>query len=558
MLAYRTPGVYFEPPASRPVLGLPRTDVAGFVGVARRGPLHRPVRLESRNELLARFGGPTPQGYLACAVEGFFANGGQTCWVVRAADPEKALAASVDLADDAGATALRLTASSPGVWGRKLTVTVLRTGRGRFILALRLGDGPQELWRDLSLEPGDPRQAETILNDPGTGSRLVAASLPPGGSGAPPRAQRARLAGGADGLATLRIGHLTGQGSPPDRPWGLAALETVDEVAIVALPDAMPVPRVQPRTKRRPPRCDVLSGGCNDAEEPLTEEPEEPLEFPPVPDELAISEMQRALIAHCEKLRDRVAVLDVPPLDASGASRNPREALAWRRDFNSSYAALYYPWLRVPDPLQLTGLLRDVPPSGYIAGVWARSDRRVGVHKPPANEALEEVEDVLFRVGDVDHGDLNDDGVNVIRPFAGRGIRVAGARTLRSDDPLWRYVNVRRLLLLIAEAIDEGTQWTVFEPHDLRLRREIDRVVRSLLDSLWRRGMLDGATAEEAYSVLCDESTNPPAEVEAGRLVCRIGVQPPWPAEFVVVRLGKTVGGVELIEDPLDREASHA
>jgi phage tail sheath protein FI len=318
----------------------------------------------------------------------------------------------------------------------------------------------------------------------------------------------------------------------------------------------MPVPLVQLRTKRRPPRCDVLPGGCGDEEAP-PEEPEEPLEFPPAPDEVAISEMQRALIAHCERLRDRVAVLDLPPLDPSGASRSPREALAWRRGLDSSYAALYYPWLRVPDPLLLTGLLRAVPPSGHVAGIWARSDRRVGVHKPPANEVLEGVEDVLFRVGDVDHGDLNDAGVDVIRPYDGRGIRVAGARTV-SSDPLWRYVNVRRLLLLIAEAIDEGTQWTVFEPHDLRLRREVDRVVRSLLDGLWRRGMLDGATAEEAYSVLCDESTNPSAEVEAGRLVCRIGVQPPWPAEFVVVRLGKTVGGVELIEEPPDREASHA
>jgi len=556
MLAYRTPGVYFERAESRPAPGLPRTDVAGFVGVARRGPLHRPVRLEGRNELLAAFGGPTPQGYLACAVEGFFANGGQTCWVVRAADPEKARPASVDLADDAGRPTLRLTASSPGVWGRRLTATVLRTGRGRFTLVLRLGDEAQELWRDLALDAGDPRRVETVLNDVTAGSRLAVASRPPDSPGTSPRAARWRLAGGADGLATLRPEHLTGEGSPPARPWGLAALETVDEVAIVALPDAMPVPRVQPRTKRRPPRCDVLP--CGEVEETgetgqTGEEP--PFELPPALDELAISQVQGALIAHCEKLRDRVAVLDVPD-----TFRTPREALAWRRDLDSSWAALYYPWLRVPDPLELTGLLRDVPPSGHVAGIWARgdrSDRPVGVHKPPANEELEEVEDVLFRVGDVDHGELNDAGVDVIRPYDGRGIRVAGARTV-SRDPLWRYVNVRRLLVLIAEAIDEGTQWTVFEPHDVRLRQEVDRVVRSFLDGLWRRGMLDGATAQEAYSVVCDETTNPPEEVEAGRLICRIGVQPPWPAEFVVVRLVKSVAGVELTDDPEGQEGSHA
>jgi uncharacterized protein len=529
MLAYRTPGVYLERPASRPALGLPRTDVAGFVGVARRGPLHRPVRLESRNELLATFGGPTAQGYLACAVEGFFANGGQTCWVVRAADPEKAWPASVEIADDAGSPALRLTASSPGVWGRKLTATVVRGGRGRFTLLLRLGDGPPELWRDL------PPAGLEALSELNAGSRLVAASLPAGASGAPPRAGRYRLAGGADGLATLRAEHLIE---------GLAALEAVDEVAIVALPDAMPVPRVQPRAKRQPPCCDVPCDGPVQAEEP-----EESLEFPPAPDEAGISRVQNALIAHCERLRDRVAVLDVPP-----SAVTPRDALAWRRDMDSSYAALYYPWLRVPDPLELEGLLRAVPPSGHVAGIWARSDRRVGVHKPPANEALEGVEDVLFRLGDEDHGDLNCAGVNAIRPYDGRGIRVAGARTV-SSDPLLRYVNVRRLLLMIAEAVDEGTQWTVFEPHDLRLRREIDRVVRSFLDGLFRRGVLDGAKAEEAYSVRCDETTNPPAEAEAGRLICQIGVQPPWPAEFVIVRLAKSVSGVELLETQDGREA---
>lgn len=518
MIAFRTPGVYLERPASRPVVGLPRTDVAGFAGVARRGPLHRPVRLESRNELLATFGGPTAQGYLACAVEGFFANGGQTCWVVRAADPGKARPASAEIADDAGKPALLLTASSPGVWARKLTATVLRAGRGRFTLLLRLDDGPPELWRDL-----DPAGLDAL----NAGSRLVEASLPPDASGAPPRAGRYRLTGGADGLATLRPDHLIA---------GLAALETVDEVAIVALPDIMPVPRVEPRTKRRPPRCDDL---CAEVTEEL---PEEPLEFPPALDDAAIARLQNALIAHCERLRDRVAVLDVPP-----SAVTPRDALAWRRDLDSSFAALYYPWLRVPDPLELEGLLRAVPPSGHVAGIWARSDLRVGVHKPPANEALETVEDVLFRLGDEDHGDLNEAGVNAIRPSGGRGIRVAGARTV-SSDPLLRYVNVRRLLLMIAEAVDEGTQWTVFEPNDPRLRREIDRVVRSFLDGLFRRGVLDGAKADEAYSVRCDESTNPPAEVEAGRLICQIGVQPPWPAEFVIVRLAKSVSGVELLE----------
>jgi hypothetical protein len=172
------------------------------------------------------------------------------------------------------------------------------------------------------------------------------------------------------------------------------------------------------------------------------------------------------------------------------------------------------------------------------------------VHKPPANEELEAVKDVRVAVDDLAHGDLNNHGINVIRAQQGRGVRVSGARTIApSDKPEWRYINVRRLLLMIEEAIDEQTQWTVFEPNNPDLWREVDRVARSFLDGLWRRGMLDGATAEEAYFVRCDETTNPADQTEAGRLICEIGVLPPWPAEFVVVRIGKTEGGTEILEN---------
>jgi phage tail sheath protein FI len=240
-----------------------------------------------------------------------------------------------------------------------------------------------------------------------------------------------------------------------------------------------------------------------------------------------------------------VAVLDTRPED-----RTAEQAIAWRRGFSgdsTKYAALYFPWLKVPDPLGLGGALVEVPPSGHVAGVYARGDLRVGVHKPPANEELEGVKDVAVAVGDVEHGELNERGVNVVREYRGRGVRVAGARTL-SGDPLWRYVNVRRLLSMIEEAIDEGTQWTVFEPNNPDLWREVDRVARNFLLNIWRRGMLDGATPEDGFYVRCDATTNPPAETEAGRMTCEIGVLPPWPAEFVVVRIGKTEGATEIFE----------
>jgi phage tail sheath protein FI len=188
-----------------------------------------------------------------------------------------------------------------------------------------------------------------------------------------------------------------------------------------------------------------------------------------------------------------------------------------------------------------------VPPSGHIAGVYARVEALVGPHKPPANEVLDAALDVTVAVDDLIHGRLNDGQVNVLRAYAGRGLRVAGARTLSSESE-WRYVNVRRLMLMIERSLEAGTQWLVFEPNNPALWRDFERVLRGFLDDLWRRGMLDGATAAQAYSVACDISTNPPAETDAGRLIAVIGVQPPWPAEFVVARIGKTENGIQVME----------
>lgn len=574
MLAYRTPGVYFEWLDTRaPALVPLRTDIAGFVGIAASGPLHMPVKVGSLTQFMSIFGGHTPQGYLAYAVEGFFANGGQTCWVVRVADPATATPARFELRDETGTATLRLTAitrvvssdgerrtvESPGTWGQNLTFSLSLVSRDRFTLIVRLGNAC-EIWRDLSLKSDDERYVERLMNDKrsssndkeggstdkSSASRLVMVESLHSGAVSrehtpDPRSDTlrggtGRLTGGSDGLLTLLPGHFSGAGAPPGKLWGLATLEKVDEVSIVAMPDIMPKPRIGPTKKEPPLDCRVL---CKEPEPPPLKPA--PLEFAPSFDPTVIGNLQSALIAHCERLKDRVAVLDPMPNDLIP------DVLIWRKQFETKYAALYFPWLMIPDPLRLTGLLRAVPPSGHVAGIYARGDRRVGVHKPPANEELEGVKDVRVAVGDLAHGDLNDQGVNVIRPFQGRGLRVAGARTLSSDTS-WRYVNVRRLLIMIEEAIEEQTQWAVFEPNNPALWREIDRVARAFLNDLWRRGMLDGATSEEAYFVRCDETTNPPEETEAGRLICEIGVQPPWPAEFVIVRIGKTEGSTEIVE----------
>lgn len=597
MLQYRTPGVYFEWLDKRgPAIVPLRTDIAGFVGIAASGPLNVPVKIESFTQFTSTFGGHIPQAYLAYAVEGFFENGGQTCWVVRVADEATARPAFYDLKDENNRPTLRLTAftrvserdergrptfetyPNPGKAGENITFTLSSTARNRFSLIIRLGSA-QEIWRDLSLDPEDDRSVEKIINDKANGSNMVEATVlhsrSRGVSRTPDRSSPdlpggvGRLENGKDGLAKLTVEHFTGEnalGTAFARQ-GLAALELIDEVSVVAIPDMMPKPVITPAPPKTPPHdCSNLDRADFETlykDEPwptldcclpvLEPEPpdkkEEPPEFPPRFNSDQILFLQTALIAHCEKLKDRIAVLDMPLLDPGGVEMTPESAQAWRTNFDTKYGAIYFPWLRVPDALRLEGLLRSVPPSGHVAGIYARGDRRVGVHKPPANEELEGVKDVQVFLEDVDHGALNDRGINVIRPYRGRGVRVAGARTLTPPSSEWRFVNVRRLLIMIEEAIDEQTQWTVFEPNNRDLWSDIARVARSFLETIWLRGMLDGATPEEAFSVRCDETTNPESERDLGRVICEIGVLPPWPAEFVVVRIGKTDGGTEIIEE---------
>ena len=545
MYAYRTPGVYFEWLDTAPGIRVLRTDITGFVGIAERGVLHTPVRIESWQQFLATFGGHIPQAYLAYAVEGFFANGGATCWIVRVADPAEAKAAWIDLPEGEDQSVLRIIASSPGTWGQQLFWSVVKSGKQRFNLSLRMKDGSVEQWCDLSLNPGDRRAADRLINDKSTGSKLINIEIPDNGDLSDFSECNGFLnRSGKDGLSTLTPKHFIGNESSNNDHWGLSALELIDEVGIVSIPDIMRKIRLETNFVERTVNCEDLSGNSENFAYPEVEP-----EYPPNFDNEQIFYLQQSLIAHCGRLKDRVAILD-PATDeltpdkilSTQLTQGDRQGTYYR------YASLYYPWIKVVDPLGLPGSVRDIPPSGHIAGLYALSDKRIGVHKPPANEALEAVKDLAEVVDDIDHGRLNEHGINVIRAYPGRGIRVAGARTL-STDPDWRYVNVRRLMIMIEEAIDEQTQWTVFEPNNQALWHDLERTIRNFLLLLWQRGMLDGATAEDAFFARCDETTNRPEEVQNGRLICLVGVQPPWPAEFVVVRIGKTEGGTEFLEN---------
>ncbi|MEQ9498994.1 MAG: phage tail sheath C-terminal domain-containing protein [Deltaproteobacteria bacterium] len=271
-----------------------------------------------------------------------------------------------------------------------------------------------------------------------------------------------------------------------------------------------------------------------------------------------------SLLGHCERLEDRVAILDapldVPDLRAltevatEGAppaddDAEPVPAGGLRpRNSDRGFGAFYFPWVGVRDPLATTRQVVFTPPSGHVAGIYARSDGERGVHKAPANEGVRGALSLSYRVSREEQGILNDNGVNCIRFFTREGIRVWGGRTLAPAASEWRYINVRRLFNMIEESIAESTRWVVFEPNDQSLWKSIRRDVTAFLMRLWRDGALRGATPEQAFFVQCDEETNPPEVIDAGQVVTVIGLAPVKPAEFIIFRIGQTAAGAE-VED---------
>ena len=440
------PGVRIEwLDANAQNLDIGRTDVAGLLGIAQRGPFNVAVKIESERQFETIFGAPFEGGVLAYAVDGFFSNGGRRCWVVRVGDTGQAQTAQCVVALPDGSAVL-LQASSPGAWGNDIAVEPIWSRDGITALAATEGDRTHRI--DLPLPAAGRPTAKSLSGipfdslpelepDPFVQATVVAGGTPQDSSVALGR-EPVYLFGGIDGVAAINPEHFTGNpASDPNALWGMDALNRVDGISFVAAPDMMLLD------------CDAAT----------------------------LCEAQFALLSHCIARRDRIALLDMPLMRRDAA-------IAYRAEFpDTSFGALYYPWICVDDPLQAPGGLRTIPPSGHVAGMVARTDRLRGVHKPPANEVLEGVWDLSDAVDASAHGELNDNHINAIRALPGRGVLVLGARTV-ATDPRWWFINVRRLFAMIEEAIDEQMQWLTFEPNDQRLWRDIDRAVRGLLDSV--------------------------------------------------------------------------
>ncbi|EFL35185.1 phage tail sheath protein [Streptomyces viridochromogenes DSM 40736] len=529
MPSYLSPGVYVEEVASgsRPIEGV-GTSVAAFVGLAPTGPLNEPTLVTNWTQYVAAFGEFTDGYYLAHSVYGFFNNGGSAAYVVRVGGSAEDASAGAGRGPAAvtgrsGAAPAELPAGEPKQLGT-FTVTAIAQGDLSVEVADPEGEGPAERFKLIVKDGG--KAAETFDVTAKKGGRnyvvtqvkersklITVTEAAPAAQLARPDNQTVALAAPAPAPAApvetadaSHPGPAQYLGDSADRT-GFGGLEAVDEISMVAVPDLMA----------------AYQRGAIDLE--------------------AVKAVQLGLIAHCELMGDRVAVIDPPP------GLNARQIRVWRQEtagYDSKYAALYYPWIKTFDPA--SGQSRLVPPSGHVAGIWARSDSERGVHKAPANEVVRGAVDLEIQITRGEQDLLNPIGVNCIRAFPGRGIRVWGARTL-SSDPAWRYLNIRRYFNYLEESILIGTQWVVFEPNDHNLWARIRRNISAFLVNEWRSGALFGQRPEEAYYVKCDEETNPPESVDVGRVICEIGIAPVKPAEFVIFRLAQFSSGSGELEE---------
>jgi phage tail sheath protein FI len=540
MPEYLSPGVYIQEidGGPRPIEGV-GTACAAFVGCAPGGPVNTPVLVTNWTQYVTTFSGldpaiptnkkPSPHltgFFLSHSVYGYFLNGGGRCYVVRVPNSANGNGASAarPVVEPTPATLELRSKGSTGTPGAPvLTVSARSTptepitinvdtpsgdppaSDGDFNLKIRMGT-VEEVYERVTLSRA--RGARNVLETVNTASRLVqllerqaagsiAERMPATGEFVLQPPVLGAASGSASAPARVEPRDMIGDVSERS---GIEGLQIAEDVTMVCCPDLMALHQQR------------------------------------IFDDAAVKSVQLQMIAHCENMGDRVAILDTP----DGLS--PQAVSKWRMkdtNYDSKYAALYYPWIKVPGP---DGAPLAIPPSGHIAGIYARSDNERGVHKAPANEVIRGALESSMPITKGEQDTLNPIGVNCLRSFPGRGLRVWGARTL-SSDPAWRYINVRRLFNYVEKSIERGTQWVVFEPNDPDLWARVKRDVEQFLTGVWREGALFGSAAGQAFFVKCDAELNPADVRDRGQLFIDIGMAPVKPAEFVVFRLSQWAGG---------------
>jgi uncharacterized protein len=537
-LDYFAPGVYIEEidRGSRPIEGV-QTNIAGFVGFTEtiRGgaELFKPMLITSWNQYMQYFAKQGSDGftdfnaYLPFAVNGWFLNGGGRCWVMsigtqlpgtpappieetglklptRGNRPSLMFSLKPEEQDN-GRVEVRIIESEPQPSENPSEEPPINTGEF-FSVIISRNDEELERFDHLTMNPDVEAEAGTyVVTALRQSEFVIARDLSQTGQ---PLARRP-----ADGYFELSPPPAIPtpdrfprdvQGIRDDRT-GVQGLCEIDEITMLACPDLMR----------------VYEAGLMDLDQ--------------------VHGIMELMVSLCENAQpnpaNRMVVLDTPPDKVK-----PQHVAHWlQSEFNrrSMYAALYYPWIKVPNPRN-GGRPILVPPCGHMMGVWSRTDETRGVYKAPANETPRGVIGLAYETNFREQELLNPIGINCIRTFPNRGVRIWGARTLVEPDKTeWRYINVRRLISYIEKSIELGTQWVVFEPNDQDLWARVERSVSNFLERLWREGALFGATPEEAYYVKCDGDINTPDTMILGRLYVEVGICPVRPAEFVVFRVSQ-------------------
>lgn len=572
MAEYLSPGVYVEEYDSGavPMQGV-STSTAGFIGLAQRGPVvGKPQLVTSFADYKRAFGGYLSEAkfgearFLPYAVEQFFINGGSRAYIMRVA-AEGAAAAK------ATAGVLQIEAANPGEWGNKIRVTVEASSKAKTqVIAVNgadlklknadgfnqgdvveLFDGKAKAYATIvsSLDNivtldapctlnvadekiGTPKYIKTceltltVKLDDVVETYANVSLCPEAGNFVSARTRKSDLVTVAVTEAKAPAAPKEGKDekAPAPAKAGATPIELVGGAAVIALAGgsdgkvANVNPSVYMGADNGPGKRSGLAAFLENVDVSI-------MAIPGV----TAPEVQAALIAHCENCKSCFAILDVP-IDR----KKTNDVVEFRDMYDTTYAAMYHPWLEMFDPQAKRSAY--FPPSGAMAGIYARTDNERGVHKAPANEIVRGCTGLSCNYNEGEQDILNPKGVNLVRAFTGRGIRVWGARTMSSNG-LWKYVNVRRLYIYIEESIKANTNWVVFEPNSEVLWGRVTRTIEMFLATCWRSGALAGSTPSEAYFVECGPTTMTQDDIDNGRLICNIGIAAVKPAEFVIFRI---------------------
>jgi uncharacterized protein len=520
MPEYLSPGVYIEEIdiGPKPIEGV-STSTAGFLGPTERGPID-PSLITSFEEFQRKFGSYINESYLAYAIDGFFRNGGKRCYISRIYSRENAKFGEHKI--PAGPGEITIKTSGPGDWGNRVYYEITDATLHKkpedperlkfFRLTVKyfakvpedpLKDDPnniptEEIFDNLSVKPSSNSYYKNMVAGVSDFIRIWDNFLEQDEN-------TLERPGGDAGIALKPFDNAEGNNQQiTDEDYtgkleeidngkfiksGLLGLKEVEDISLVCAPDAH-------------------------------------------------KDLSNTIIDHCADLKTRFAIVNTE-ISAAG---DVDEIEPYQ---DNKYGAIYFPWFYVYDPL--TKNKKPVPPSGHIAGIYARVDTERGVHKAPANEVVRGIMSLQINIDKGKQDVLNPKGVNVIRSFPGRGNLVWGARTI-SKDPMWKYINVRRLFIFVEKSVERSTQWAVFEPNNERLWSRVKASLTQFLTTVWKTGALMGTTPEEAFFVRVDRTTMTQNDIDNGKLIVVVGIAPTKPAEFVIFRFAQTQAGAKITE----------